>query len=61
MSKHRTLISGRLVDELDEPVTLQVHTKCPDKWMLHDLETGQVYVGTTNTKVGKQWELINKL
>lgn len=61
MSKHRTLISGRLVDELDKAVTLQVHTKCPDKWTLHDLETGQVYVGTTNTKVGKQWELINKL
>jgi hypothetical protein len=31
--------------ELSEAVTLTVHTKSPQKWMLVDRETGQVYEG----------------
>lgn len=30
------------------PVTLQVKTKCPEKWLLVDRETGQVYQGSEN-------------
>lgn len=31
---------------LQEPVTLAVLTKCPEKWLLVDRETGQVYEGS---------------
>jgi hypothetical protein len=31
--------------ELSEPITLTVYTKSPQKWMLVDRETGQVYEG----------------
>ena len=31
--------------ELEQPVDLVVHTKSPQKWILIDRETGQVYVG----------------
>jgi len=32
-------------EELQESINLIVKTKCPDKWMLIDKETGQTYVG----------------
>jgi hypothetical protein len=31
---------------LSEPVTLSITTKCPEKWLLIDRETGQVYQGS---------------
>ena len=31
--------------ELEQPVDLIVHTKSPQKWLLVDRETGQVYEG----------------
>jgi hypothetical protein len=31
--------------EVEQPVSLTVKTKCPDKWILIDRETGQTYVG----------------
>lgn len=34
--------------ELEGPVDLVVHTKCPEKWLLVDRETGQVYQGSSN-------------
>lgn len=34
--------------ELDNPITLEVKTKSPDKWLLIDRETGQVYKGNEN-------------
>jgi hypothetical protein len=33
--------------EFKKPVDLVVHTKCPDKWLLMDRETGQIYKGTS--------------
>ena len=32
--------------EFDQPIDLVVHTKCPDKWLLIDRETGEIYKGT---------------
>jgi hypothetical protein len=32
-------------NELQKPITLTVKTKSPDKWLLVDRETGQVYKG----------------
>ena len=60
MDKFRTLSSGREVKELDKAITLEVYTKCPEKWMLIDLETEQVYTGSENQERGKQWKLIEK-
>lgn len=34
-------------EELSQPVTLAVYTRCPEKYALIDMETGQLYVGTT--------------
>jgi hypothetical protein len=31
--------------ELNYPIDLVVHTKCPEKWMLIDKETGEIYQG----------------
>lgn len=53
--KKRKLLNGEYVEELEEPHTLSVITKCPSKWVLQDLETGQVYRGTDNSDIGNQW------
>jgi hypothetical protein len=44
------------VHELSEPVSLSIYTRCPEKYVLIDTETGQVYKGTNdvNTFVPSQ-------
>jgi hypothetical protein len=41
----RKLRDGTEVPELDSPKTLEVKTRCPQKWKLIDLETGEEYIG----------------
>ena len=41
----RKLQDGREVTELESAKTLTVKTKCPEKWLLIDLETGERYTG----------------
>ena len=55
--KTRKLQNGRYVNELDEPMTLTVYTKCPEKYMLTDMETGQKYIGRV-TKGKSSWKKI---
>lgn len=43
----RILQNGEKVSELTEPKILTVKTKCPEKWLLVDLETGEKYIGHT--------------
>lgn len=38
-----TLKDGTLVEELTEEVELKIRTKCPDKWLLIDKQTGEAY------------------
>jgi len=53
----RKLLDGTTVNELKKAKTLTIKTKCPDKWMLADKETGEVYV--PHTTEGKlQWKKI---
>lgn len=33
-------------DKLEEPLQLIVKTRCPEKYLLVDRETGQVFVGS---------------
>ena len=42
---HRTLLDGTQVPELERPKTLTVYTRCPEKWILVDRETGARYNG----------------
>jgi hypothetical protein len=44
--RYRSLLNGDKVKDLDLPVTITVYTKCPEKWMLIDMETGEHYLGT---------------
>lgn len=48
--KARKLIDGSIVEELKEPVSLVIETKCPSKWKIVDMETGQAYIGTDKNK-----------
>ena len=42
---NRKLQDGSNVPAFNIPITLKVVTKCPEKWKLIDMETGQVYTG----------------
>jgi hypothetical protein len=49
MTKTRKLLDGNEVPELVSPITLTVYTKCPEKYMLTDMETGEKYIGYSTT------------
>jgi hypothetical protein len=34
--------------EFDNPIVLTVQSKCPEKWILIDRETGETYQGSAN-------------
>jgi hypothetical protein len=55
----RKLIDGTEVQELEMPVTLHVYTKCPEKWRLIDLETGEHYTGHI-TEGKNYWKKLEK-
>ncbi len=54
----RKLKDNTSVEELKSPINLTILTKCPKKWLIHDLETGQSYRATGETELYKQWEQI---
>jgi hypothetical protein len=39
----RFLKNGKEVSELDQVRQYSIKTKCPEKWVLLDMETGEVY------------------
>ena len=51
----RRLNNGDKVPELDKSVDLTIKTKCPRKWKIIDMETGQSYVATGKTKLYEMW------
>ena len=53
----RTLKNGESVEELEIPVILTIKTKCPQKYMLIDQETGEVYTPYA-TPGPSQWHKI---
>jgi hypothetical protein len=57
--KHRNLLNGTEVEELDENITLKVYTKCPSKYKLIDMETGEEYVGQDPRRNNYHWSKIN--
>ena len=56
--KKRSLKNGLEVEELDKPVNLTILTKCPKKWKIIDMETGQEYVASGQYEIYKQWKLL---
>ena len=45
MTKTRKLLSGKEVPQLERVANLSIITKCPEKWKIVDMETGQEYIG----------------
>ena len=60
MENQRTLQNGEKVEELETSVQLIIKTKCPTKWIIEDLETGQRYRANGNTEMGKMFTPITK-
>ena len=54
----RKLQDGREVQELETAKILTVKTKCPEKWLLVDLETGERYKGHV-TDGKNSWKKLN--
>ncbi len=44
--------------ESEKAFTLKVITKFPEKWILFDTETCEIYNGTKNENLFKNWDLI---
>tara|TARA_B100001113_G_scaffold261810_1_gene216739 strand:- start:973 stop:1155 length:183 start_codon:yes stop_codon:yes gene_type:complete len=59
MNKYRILKNGDKVEELNNSIQLIIKTKCPTKWVIEDLETGQRYRANGNTEIGKMFNPIN--
>ncbi len=57
--KTRSLKDGTEVQELDHPLILEIKTKCPEKWILIDSETGEKYQGTNSIEKYKQWKRLD--
>ena len=49
--KTRTLLTGKIVDEASDEYAIILMTRCPKKWVLVDLETGEQY-STEGSAVG---------
>ena len=60
MKKYRKLINGEKVRELDSSINLIIKTKCPEKWIIKDLETGQSYRANGQTELGKMFTPITE-
>jgi len=59
MIKYRNLKNGEKAKELNSPMNLIIKTKCPTKWIIEDLESGQRYRANGNTEVGKMFDIID--
>ena len=59
MNKYRELKNGEKAVELESSVQLIIKTKCPTKWIIEDLETGQRYRTNGTTEIGTMFDLFN--
>ena len=60
MKNHRILNNGEKAEELENSMQLIIKTKCPTKWVIEDLETGQRYRANGNTEIGKMFTPVDK-
>ena len=59
MENYRTLKNGEKAKELDFSINLIIKTKCPTKWIIEDLETGQRYRANGNTEICKMFDMMD--
>jgi len=59
MNNYRILKNGEKAQELDTAMEIIIKTKCPTKWIVEDLETGQRYRANGNKEIGKMFTLID--
>lgn len=58
--KQRKLVDGNFATELEKSVELKIKTRCPEKWLLIDLETGERYIGHIDPQAGpSNWKKVN--
>ena len=55
----RTLLDGQEVQDHNTPITLEVYTKCPEKWMLIDMQTGEKYIGQMPCQDNLHWSKVD--
>ena len=55
----RNLVNGGEAEEFDKAINLTIHTKCPEKWLLIDMETGQQYLGSPVPNLYGKWRRVN--
>jgi|TARA_B110000438_G_scaffold123655_1_gene120561 hypothetical protein len=60
MNKTRKLKNGEEANELEAAINLIIKTKCPTKWIIEDLETGQRYRANGNTNIGNMFTLLDQ-
>jgi len=57
----RKTVRGRQLDELEKSVEIKLNTKVPEKWLIVDTETGEVYRHNGNRlKIVTQRNLITE-
>jgi hypothetical protein len=54
----RQLINGGEAEEFDKAIDLTIHTKCPEKWLLIDMETGEEYIGSPVPNLYGKWKRV---
>lgn len=57
MKKRNSMIFGKKT-ELKNHIQLKIITRFPEKWILIDSETSQIYSGNNNLKIGNNWNKI---
>ena len=55
MNNYRILKNGEKAQELETAMEIIIKTKCPTKWIVEDLETGQRYRANGNKEIGKMF------
>ena len=59
MKNKRKLKNGEEVEELKKSINLIIKTRCPTKWIIEDLETGQKYRANGKTEIGQMFTPIS--
>jgi len=59
--KTRKLLTGNVVEELENPVEIVISTTCPKKWVLVDLETGDQYSSLGMNPVTKRQSFVKPI
>ena len=59
MNNYRILKNGEKAQELETAMEIIIKTKCPTKWIVEDLETGQRDRANGNKEIGKMFTPID--